>query len=132
MSYNTYLGGSSFIFREYGTRHVFWSKANKIFRYAGVFLLKAIFLNAVASSERRSTVRLLRRLIVCLAGTSSDVNQFRLKSLPTSCLLPFVNSHIIMQSGMQDYLTVYCERFHEAKMVSIPVHRKITSIFHSR
>jgi hypothetical protein len=42
--------------------------------YAGVFLLKAIFLNAVASSERRSTVRLLRRLIICLASTSSDVS----------------------------------------------------------
>lgn len=51
--------------------------------YAGVFLLKAIFLNAVASAERRNTVRLLRGLIVCLAGTSSDVSPSQISRLLT-------------------------------------------------
>lgn len=73
---NTYLGVSFSTFREY---HAFSYESECTdhlrIRYAGVFLLKAIFLNAVASSERRSTVRLLRRLIVCLAGTSSDVSR---------------------------------------------------------
>lgn len=73
---NISLGDSSSTSRKHSVR-VNVTKLDwmvHLCRYAGVFLLKAIFLNAVASSERRSTVRLLRRLIICLAGTSSDVS----------------------------------------------------------
>lgn len=61
------------------------------FAYAGVFLLKAVFIKAVAPlvsaldfsiwsacvknfiQDRRTIVRLLKRLIVCLACSSKDV-----------------------------------------------------------
>lgn len=44
------------------------------FAYAGVFLLKAVFINAVAPLDRKTIVRLLKRLIVCLACASKDVS----------------------------------------------------------
>jgi hypothetical protein len=41
--------------------------------YAAVFLLKAVYLNAIISIDRRVVVRLLKRTIVCLASASEDV-----------------------------------------------------------
>ncbi|KAG8923873.1 hypothetical protein FRC02_010838 [Tulasnella sp. 418] len=42
------------------------------FSYAGVFLLKALFIGAVVPPDQRPTVHLLKRLILCLACGSSD------------------------------------------------------------
>ena len=62
-------------FREWRLQTSFVATAKLIdclCRYAGVFLLKAVFVGAVSASERIKVVRLVKGLIVCLARSSSD------------------------------------------------------------
>ncbi|KAL5480780.1 hypothetical protein ACEPAI_9720 [Sanghuangporus weigelae] len=45
------------------------------FQYAGVFLLKAVFVGAVVPQDQRAIVQLVKKVIVCLACASSDDQQ---------------------------------------------------------
>ncbi len=65
----SFLPWRFFLFFSYES-YFFSLLCSYYYRYAAVFLLKALFIDAIVTSDQPSTVRLLKHLIVCLSTDS--------------------------------------------------------------